>query len=191
MSNKKSKAVRQEQRRSGSPPDPSREPEGLGSRLKAIAVRALLFAVFLTISGYGMSMLWNRTHPPKPLHQFDEKERATFVDILKAKVMPTRSVWLACPVAKTETCQLVKQFVPMFQDAGWLVESGQVIQWKPAHPIAGVYLILYAAAQSDDAPSSDTAGIISSFTALGIPVQTASAPDVPKNSIGIYFDPEL
>jgi hypothetical protein len=118
-------------------------------------------------------------------------ERAEFVDILKAKVKPTRSVWLACPVGKTETCQLVKQFVPMFAESGWLVESGQVIQWQPAHPLGGVYIILYATSDSDDAPSADTAGVISSFTALGIPVQTASAPDVPKNSIGIYFNPDL
>jgi len=191
MSNKKSKAVRKEQRRRGPQAGEPGKREGLGSRLKAIALRALLFGVFLTVSGYGMSIFWNRTHPPKPLHQFNEKERATFVDILKAKVKPTRSVWLACPVGKPETCQLVKQFVPMFQDAGWLVESGQVIQWKPAHPIAGVYLILYAASESDDTPSADTEGIISSFTTLGIPVQSASAPDVPKNSIGIYFDPDL
>jgi hypothetical protein len=66
----------------------SGSPDGLGSRLKAIALRALLFAVFLTISGYGMSLLWNRRHPPKPLHTFSSSERASFVDILKAKGSP-------------------------------------------------------------------------------------------------------
>jgi hypothetical protein len=188
MSNKKSKAARKEQQQQT---DSSRSQTGPGARIQAIALRALLFAVFLSISGYGMSVFWNRTHPPKPLHEFSAKERASFVESLKSKVTPTRSVWLACPKGKIETCQLVKQFVPLFQESGWRVEQEQVIQWQPAHPLGGVYLILYAASDSGDAPSPDEAGIISSFTALGIPVQSASAPDVPKNSIGIYFNPDL
>ena len=168
----------------------SGSPDGLGSRLKAIALRALLFAVFLTISGYGMSLLWNRRHPPKPLHTFSSSERASFVDILKAKGKPTRSVWLACPVGKTETCQLVKQFQSMFEESGWRIEGGEVIQWNPAHPLGGVYLISHASGAGEPDPPEAMA-IASSLTAIGIPTQSAAAPDVPQNSVGIFFNPEL
>jgi len=189
VSNKKSKAVRKERRQRGSDKSPGLQ-EGLGSRLKAIALRALLFAVFLTISGYGMSILWNRNHPPKPLHPFTPSERASFVDRLKAGGKPTRSVWLACPVGKTETCQLVKQFVPMFEISGRRRESGEVIQWSPANPLSGVYLISHAVGEGEPDPPEASA-ITSSLTAIGIPTQSAAAPDVPQNSVGVFFNPEL
>jgi len=189
VSNKKSKAVRKEQRQRGSE-WASAPQQGLRTRLKAIALRALLFAVFLTISGYGMSLLWNRSHPPKPLHEFSASERASFVDRLKAKGKPTRSVWLACPVGKTETCQLVKQFVPMFEESGWRIEGGEVIQWNPAHPLAGVYLISHATGEGEPDPPEASA-IAGSLTAIGIPTQSAAAPDVPQNSVGVFFNPEL
>jgi hypothetical protein len=138
-----------------------------------------------------MSAYWNYTHPPGPLHNFSEKERSIFVESLKAGGVATQSVWLACPEGKPETCRLVKQFVPMFQESGWKVEGSQVVQWKPAHPLGGVYLILQSAGTPDDLAAAAAKGVKNSFTAIGIPVHTASAPDVPKNSIGVYFGPDL
>jgi hypothetical protein len=163
----------------------------MGPRLKAIGLRALFFGVFLAISGFGMSAYWNYTHPQKPLHTFSEKERSAFIEALKSSGAPTRSVWLSCPDGKPEICRLVKQFITMFQESGWRVEGSQVVQWKPAHPLGGVFLILQAEGEPDDLTRVAEKGIKNSFTALGIPVQSASAPDVPKNSIGVFFGPDM
>jgi hypothetical protein len=163
----------------------------MGPRLKAIGLRALFFGVFLAISGFGMSAYWNYTHPQKPLHTFSEKERSAFIEALKSSGAPTRSVWLSCPDGKPEICRLVKQFITMFQESGWRVEGSQVVQWKPAHPLGGVFLILQAVGEPDDLTRVAEKGIKNSFTALGIPVQSASAPDVPKNSIGVFFGPDM
>ena len=160
-------------------------------RLKAIGLRALFFGVFLAISGFGMSAYWNYTHPPKPLHAFSSTERSEFMDVLKAGGVPTQSVWLSCPEGMPEICRLMKQFIPMFQESDWRVEGNQVVQWKPAHPLAGVYLILQAAGEPDELTRAAEKRIKNSFMALGIPVRSASAPDVPKNSIGIYFGPDM
>jgi hypothetical protein len=188
MSNKKAKATRRQGR-------PNPEIDGLrtslGPRWKAIGLRTLLFGVFLAISGFGMSAYWNYTHPPKPLHNFSEKERNTFIQALKANGAPTRSVWLSCPNGKPEICRLVKQFIAMFQDSGWRVEDNKVVQWNPAHSLNGVYLILQAEGEPDDLTRIAERGMKNSFTALGIPVQSASAPDVPKNSIGVFFGPDM
>src|SRR5204863_1735161 len=131
MSNKKAKATRKQGRRN---PDTDRSGNSLGPRLKAIGLRALFFGLVLAISGFGMSAYWNYTHPPKPLHNFSEKERSAFIQALKANGAPTRSVWLSCPDGKPEICRLVKQFIAMFQDSGWRVEENKVVQWTPAHP---------------------------------------------------------
>jgi hypothetical protein len=188
MSNKKAKATRRQGRRSSETVRPG---NSLGPRLKAIGLRALFFGIFMAISGFGISSLWNYTHPPKPLHAFSEKERGAFIEALKASGTPTRSVWLSCPDGKPEICRLVKQFIAMFQESGWRVEQSQVVQWKPAHPLGGVYLILQAEGEPDDLTRAAERGMKNSFTALGIPVRSASAPDVPKNSIGIFFGPDM
>jgi len=187
MSNKKSKAARK-----GSPRSSSADPENKSSsRLKAIGLRALFFGVFMLISGFAMSAYWNYTHPPKPLHTFTAQERGAFVESLKTTIAPVHSVWLACPTGKPEICRLVMQFTTMFQESGWKVEGNQVVQWTPAHPLEGVYLILQAAGEPNDLTRAAEKQIRSSFTVLGIPVHSASAPDVPKNSIGVYFGPDL
>jgi hypothetical protein len=71
------------------------------------------------------------------------------------------------------------------------VERGEVVAWKPAHPLGGVYLILHSAGKPDDLAAAAAKGVSNAFTAIGIPVHTASAPDVQKNSIGVYFGPDL
>src|SRR6185295_14828843 len=160
-------------------------------RLRAIGLRALFFAVFVAVSGFGISVYWKYAHPPKALHTFSAKERSAFIAMLKSSGVPTKSVWLACPDGKAETCRLVKQFVSMFQESGWKVEDDKVIQWKPAHPLGGVYLILRKSGEPGDTAPRDAVGVRNSFLTIGIPVQTASAPDVPKNSIGVFFGPDL
>ena len=188
MSNKKAKATRKQGRQNS---ETDRSGNSWGPRLKAIGLRALFFGVFMAVSGFGMSAYWNYTHPPKPLHSFSEKERGAFVDALKAGGAPIKSVWLSCPEGKPEVCRLVKQFIAMFQETGWRVEENKVVTWTPAHPLAGVYLILQAEGEPDDLTRAAEKSIKNSFTALGIPVQSASAPDVPKNSIGIFFGPDM
>jgi hypothetical protein len=188
MSNKKAKAARRQgHRNSGT--------GGLGNpwapRLKAIGVRALFLGVFMAITGFGISAYWNYTHPPKPLHAFSEKERNSFIQALKANGAPNRSVWLSCPNGKPEICRLVKQFIAMFQESGWRVEENKVVQWTPAHRLAGVYLILQAEGEPDELTREAERRLKTSFTAIGIPVQSASAPDVPKDSIGIFFGPDM
>jgi hypothetical protein len=145
----------------------------------------------MAISGFGISYYRTYTHPPKPLHTFSDKERSAFIQALRANGAPTRSVWLSCPDGKPEICRLVKQFIAMFQESGWRVEENKVMQWTPAHPLGGVYLILQADGEPDDLTRTAERGMKTSFTALGIPVRSASAPDVPKNSIGIFFGPDM
>jgi hypothetical protein len=188
MSKKKAKATRKQVRHNT---NTDRFENSWGPRLKAIGLRALFFGLFMAISGFGISLYWNYTHPPKPLHTFNEKERSAFTQALKASGAPTRSVWLSCPEGKPETCRLVRQFIDMFQESGWRVEENKVVQWTPAHPLAGVYLILQADGEPDDLTRAAEKGIKNSFTALGIPVRSASAPDVPRNSIGVFFGPDM
>jgi hypothetical protein len=79
----------------------------------------------------------------------------------------------------------------MFQESGWRVEENKVVPWTPAHPLAGVYLILQADGEPDGETRAAEKGMKDSFTALGIPVRSASAPDVPRNSIGVFFGPDM
>jgi len=71
------------------------------------------------------------------------------------------------------------------------VEDNKVVQWTPAHPLSGVYLILQADGEPDAVTRIAEKGMKNSFTALGIPVSSASAPDVPRNSIGVFFGPDM
>lgn len=187
MSNKKAKSSRKEKRSpslSGSAPTQS-------SRYKAIFLKVVFMAVSLAIFGFAINAYRNYMQPVKPLHAFTAKERSAFTDILKAGGVPSKSVWLACSDGKPETCELVKQFLSMFQESGWKVEDNRVITWTPAHPLQGVHLIVYSPGESDAARLEEAVGVKNSFTAIGIPVETVSAPDVPRNSIGIYFGPDL
>ena len=188
MSNKRAKASR---RNVQSNDVASTTGTSLPSRLKAIGVRALFFGVFALIFGLGMSTYRKYIAPAKPLHVFSATERGTFVETLKSGGVPLHSVWLACPESKPDTCRLVNQFLTMFQESGWKVEGDRVVQWTPAHPLAGVYLILQAAGEPDELTRASEKRIKSSFITLGIPVHSASAPDVPMNSIGVYFGPDL
>jgi hypothetical protein len=188
MPRKKSKGARGEGRRRSESDSVSNSQY---SWIKALGMRVLFFVLFAAISGIGMSVYWNYFHTDKPLHTFSAKERGAFIQALKSGGVPVLSVWLACPDGKQDVCRLVNQFITMFQESGWRVERNQVVQWKPAHPLEGVYLILQANGEPDDLTRASEKSIRSSFTALGIPVHSASAPDVPKNSIGIYFGPDL
>ena len=145
----------------------------------------------MAASGFAISAWWNYSHPPKPLHAFSEKERSVFIQTLKANGAPTRSVWLSCPDGKPEICRLVRQFVEMFQESGWRVEENKVVAWTPAHPLSGVYLILQGDGEPDELTRAAEKGMKNSFTALGIPVRSASAPDVPTNSVGVFFGPDM
>ena len=188
MSNRQSKAARRKAHRPSEEAPPAIH---LTSRLKAIALRVVLFGVVVLIIGLGLSAYRKYLDPPKPLHEFSAKERGAFVETLKSGGVPFHSVWLACPDTRPETCRLVNQFIAMFHDSGWKVEGDRVVQWTPAHPLAGVYLILQAAGEPDDLTRAAEKRLKSSFTALGIPVRSASAPDVPMNSVGVYFGPDL
>src|SRR5580765_7726027 len=178
MAKKRDKAARRQVRRNS---ESDRSGISWGPRLKAIGLRALFFGIFMAISGFGISAYWNYTHPPKPLHTFSEKERSAVIQALRANGAASRSVWLSCPDGKREICRLVKQFVAMFQESGWRVEDNKVVAWTPAHPLGGVYLILQAEGEPDDLTRAAEKGLKNSFTALGIPVSSASAPDVPRN----------
>jgi hypothetical protein len=156
-----------------------------GFQLKPILVKALMFVLFGGILGIGLTLFRMYTDSKKPLHSFSAKEQSDFVSVLKARGVPAHSVWLACPVGREDICQQVRQFVVMFNEAGWRVEQNRVNTWNPAHPLGGVHLILNSADRID---SSD---VKNAFLSLGIPVQAASAPDVQRNSIGIFFGPDL
>jgi len=156
-----------------------------GFQLKPILLKALMFVLVGGILGIGLTLFRMYTDSKKPLHSFSAKEKSDFVSTLKARGVPDHSVWLACPVGREDICQKVRQFVVMFKDAGWRVEQDRVNTWNPAHPLGGVYLIL------NSADRIDTSSVKNSFLSLGIPVQAASAPDVPSNSIGIFFGPDL
>lgn len=156
-----------------------------GFQLKPILVKALVFVLIGGILGIGVTLFRMYSDSKKPLHSFSAKEKSDFVSALKAKGVPAHSVWLACPSEREDICQKVRQFVVMFKDAGWQVEENRVHMWNPAHPLGGVHLIL------NSADRIDTSGVKSSFLSLGIPVQAVSAPDVPGNSIGIFFGPDL
>ena len=190
MSDRKVKSARREERTRSLASDTSQSPSWYG-RNKILALWTISIAALLVLLGYGGFAFWNHIHPAKPLHSFTAQERAAFIDVLKASGPPAESVWIACPDGKEDICGLVRQFVPMFRESGWQVLENRVVAWKPAHPLGGVHLILYATGESDDSTLANSIGIKNSFTALGIPVQTASAPDVPKNSIGIFFGPDL
>ena len=156
-----------------------------GFQLKPILVKALMFVLVGAILGIGITLYRMYSDSKKPLHNFSVREKDDFVASLKARGTPAHSVWLACPEEREDICQRVRQFVDMFKNAGWRVEQNRVITWSPAHPLEGVHLIL----NSGDA--IDSSVVKNSFTSLGIPVQAASAPDVPHNSIGIFFGPDL
>jgi len=189
MSNRKAKAARRNNQQNSAKEGPT----GNSSmpRFKAIGLRVVLLGGLVLIVGLGLFAYRQYIGPPKPLHDFSAKERGTFVETLKSSGVPFHSVWLACPDSRPETCRLVNQFIAMFQESGWKVEGDRVVQWTPAHPLAGIYLILQAAGEPDDLTRAAEKRIKSSFTALGIPVRSASAPDVPMNSIGVYFGPDL
>lgn len=190
MSDKKAKAARREQRSRILESEPNEFRSRRSPRIKS-ALPLLLVAISIAAIGFGIYAYWNSRHPPGPLHAFSAKERTTFIDTLKGSGAPTQSVWLACPEGKDETCRLMRQFIPMFQESGWRVEGNRVITWKPAHPLGGVHLILRVTGGPDDSTPAESRGIKNSFSSLGIPVQTAAAPDVPANSIGVYFGPDL
>ena len=148
-------------------------------------MKALAFVLVGAIFGVGVTLYRMYSDSKKPLHSFSKKEKDDFVATLKSGGAPLHSVWLACLEGREDICQRVSQFVVMFKDAGWRVEQDRVNTWNPAHPLGGVYLILNS---GDDI---DSRAVKNSFTSLGIPVQTARAPDVPRNSIGIFFGPDL
>jgi len=189
MSDKKAKAARREQRSSSG--ERSRRISASSLRTRTVAIWIVVIAASIGFAGYGIHAYWKSIHPAKALHEFSARERSVFVAALKAGGGTIQSVWLACPDGRVETCRLVGQFIAMFRDSGWRVEENRVMTWNPAHSLGGVHLIVHASGGPDDSVPADTAGLKSSFSALGIPVQTAVAPDVPKNSIGVFFGPDL
>jgi hypothetical protein len=159
--------------------------QSTGFQLKPILLKFLVFVLVAATLGIGLTLYRMYTNSQKPLHSFSAKERNEFVASLKAAGAPSQSVWLACPDGREDICQLVRQFIGMFKEAGWRVEENRVVTWNPAHPLGGVHLIL----NSEEKINSSV--VKNSFTSLGIPVQFATAPDVPRNSIGIFFGPDL
>ena len=132
-------------------------------------------------------------------HLLSVNERYTFERPLTAQKSPREQIQFACPQDYEIACVYAAQFVDLFREAGWQVQSNQVERVTLAKPQGGIVLYKHGTGQLDPnnwrsglwvAMSASLRSVYRAFSSLRIEPESAANPNLPEGVITIYFGVE-
>ncbi len=140
--------------------------------------------------------------PPKKAYDLPPNRRDEFLQLLRAKQNePRDTLRIGCVRWSEASCRAAGQFLILFSEAGWTIDSDQVYEVEPAIPVDGISITT----RSDETANLEKLPphlghwvrtrpsevvINMAFTQMGVPVHSSRDPSLSPNTIGIYFGPE-
>lgn len=161
---------------------------------------ALRTAVVVSAIGTPVGLLCWGAWPPIRRHALDDDERAKFERPLQAQNSDRERIQLACPAADEATCVYAAQFINMFKDAGWKLQSYEVQRVSLGVPYEGIRMFGYVKEYPpSDAPSNvgewsaitpSMVSIYRAFSSVGIETETGIRKDEEQDVLTLYFGSE-
>lgn len=138
--------------------------------------------------------------PPFRRHILSPKERTEFEAPLKAQKTDQQEIHLACPSTDEKACEFATQFVAMFGESGWKVQTA-VDRKTFQRPKPGVWFLRKGGAQPKTPYDWNVGGWMSisdptlltvqkAFQKLGIEPDASTGYEFPDNVMTIYFGTE-
>lgn len=140
--------------------------------------------------------------PTKNAYDLSQNRRDEFLKLLETKQSePRDTLRIGCVRWSEASCRAAGQFLILFSEAGWTIDSDQVYEVEPAIPVDGISITT----RSDESvyleklpphlgrwvktrPSEVV--IHMAFTQMGVPVHSSRDPSLSPNTLGVYFGPE-
>jgi hypothetical protein len=126
--------------------------------------------------------------------------RKKFLELLsKEQAEPRDTIRVGCTAWSEGSCVAAGQFLILFSEAGWKIDSDRVFRLEPTIPIDGMAMVSRLNGNLPKLPphlgtwqkmDASQVTIYWAFEEMGIPVSSSSDPSLPNGTLGIYFGPE-
>lgn len=177
--------------------------QSLRKRLLSVVPTLLVLTVILVVL-FGLfwySQSSQVTNPQRP-YDLTGVRRKDFLELLEiTQSEPRDTLKIGCIQADYASCVSAGQFLILFSEAGWKIDSNRVYMMYPDIPVEGMTIAtpsVNIAEQMKTPPhlglwaSTDPSHLIikMAFTQMDIPVHFSSDQSAPSGTLGIYFGPE-
>lgn len=166
-------------------------------RFVGSALRTLFIVI---VTGAPIFVLCRLAWPPVRRHILDDDEKASFEKPLRIQTSNRDEIQLACPAAEEVTCVYAAQFINIFKESGWKLQSYDVQRVNLAIPYEGIRMFGYVKEYPPpDAPpnigewssiSPSMVSIYRAFASVGIETETGIRKDEEQNVLTLYFGSE-
>jgi len=174
---------------------------GLVARVESKLYRGMLLLVGVFVAA-GVVLLGGRYSIRGPVELTHEQERM-FTQILSTGIAIPEYTIVACPDADENACIFAAQFIPLFQRAGWKIDSpygpkaGPMVERvRLGQPSKAVMLVDYGPPAVE--PQNPDVGVwtqvspyrqvlITAFALVGIKPETINDPNLSVKKTRIYF----
>lgn len=140
-----------------------------------------------------------RVWPPLKRHVLSHEEWSAFETPLKEQQASRDEIQVLCPQMDEGTCIYAAQYVNIFRDAGWTVQSNKVERVIMESPLAGITIFRKGTGSPD--PNNWRSGVwtrvtpslvsvAQAFENVGIEPGSGNNPQLPEGAIAVYFGPE-
>jgi hypothetical protein len=155
--------------------------------------------IILSVTGFMGFIGWT-VFPPIRRHALDADEKKTFESYLANKNVPSYQLQIACPINDENVCAYANQFVKLFGESGWDV-TPTIQRLMLAKASDGIEIVLrggnkeYMQKHWDGGAyfpinEAHVLAVHNAFQSIAIEIDGASDPDLPENTMRIYFGPE-
>lgn len=138
--------------------------------------------------------------PPVGRHTLSERERMQFENALKPQKGSDLEVQMVCSPSDERICTYAEQFIRPVGDAGWKVQA-YVSRLMLSKPLDGIMIYRRGGNRDYTLQHYDAGGYFNisdshllamqkAFQAIGIEPGGGTDPDIPENTMMIYFGPE-
>jgi hypothetical protein len=136
------------------------------------------------------------------VHPYDlaDERREKFKALLKPAPDETDTLRIGCLAGSDSACVVAGQFLILFSEAGWKIDSNRVFQMQPQIPVSGVVVATLPQQPAPpnlpphlgvwQAADKSETKIVKAFTQMSVPVHPVGGPDLPTGTLGVYFGPD-
>jgi hypothetical protein len=134
-------------------------------------------------------------------HPYDlsANRRKKLLALLKPDEADYDALRIGCMASSDSSCVAAGNFIVLFSEAGWKIDSDRVFRAEPTIPKDGVSLVTHLDKELPKQPphlgtwqlmSPSQVKISKALTKMGIPTSGSGQLDMPVGTLGVYFGPE-
>jgi hypothetical protein len=167
----------------------------LTTKLRVWRFTELLTVAYLFVAMFGI-YVW----PPIKRHPLSQDERTRFENALKTQKDDDLEIQIACSPTDEKVCAYAEQFIRPIGDSGWKVQA-YVSRLTLTRPLEGTMIYRRGGNRDYSLQHYDAGGYFNisephliamqkAFQSISIEPSGGTDPDIPENTMLIYFGPE-